>query len=182
MSPHLSSALQKFNSNKEVDYNLSLHDFICDSYVKLQPCSYGAQIQERLRRELSVDKVHASENIGDFKNKDKYFELKVSFLSSKNYSFSLTHIRPWQHINYYLICFIDCEDNFKPNFYVLDKHTINKFKLTPMNGTPVSNSGNFNIDMRTTIKKDSEQMRILQKSNKLSDTSIDSLKRFLRMM
>lgn len=179
MSPHLLSAINKFKSDNTVDFNLSLEDFICSSYLKLPPCSYGANIQERLRQELNVEKVKASFNMGDFKVRDKYFELKVSFLSNKNHSFNITHIRTWQRINYYLICFIDCENNFTPNFYVIDKQSINKFRLTPMNGTPQSNGHNFNIEMRTTVKNKSEQMRILKNANLLRDTSLQSLKSFL---
>lgn len=182
MSPHLNSAINKFKSDKTMDFNLSLEDFICSAYVKLPPCSYGANIQEKLRMELDVDKVRASDNSGDFKVRDKYFELKVSFLSSKNHSYNLTHIRTWQRINYYLICFVDCDNNFTPNYYVIDKQSINKFRLTPMNGTPQSNSSNFNIEMRATIKNDSEQLRILKNSNLLRDTSLQSLKSFLRSL
>jgi hypothetical protein len=186
MSPHLISAIDKFKSDKTVDTSLSLDDFICSSYVKSPPCSYGANIAERLRTELNltldVERVSASLNLGDYKILSKYFEVKVSFLSSRNNSYNITHIRQWQRFNYYLICFIDCENDFTPNYYVIDKHIINKFRLTPMNGTPLSNSGNFNIEMRTTVKNNSEQIRILKNSNLLRDTSLQSLKSFLHSL
>jgi hypothetical protein len=183
MNQYLSLAINKFKSDKTVDMNLSLEDFICSSYVNSPPCSYGTNIAERLRKELNetltVDRVSPSLNLGDYKVLSKYFEVKVSFLSSRNNSYNITHIRQWQRFNYYLICFIDCENNFTPNYYVIDKHIINKFRLTPMNGTPLSNSGNFNIEMRTTVKNNSEQIRILKNSNLLRDTSLQSLKSFL---
>jgi hypothetical protein len=179
MSNHLTTAKEKFNMNKTMDYSLSLNDFICSAYVKLNPCSYGSQIQERLRRELNVDKVKASENVGDFKIKSRYFELKVSFLSNKTPTYNITHIRPWQHINYYLLCFVDCKNDFRPNFYLINKQDINKFKLAPMNGTPQSNSSNFNIELRTTISNDSGDIKVLKRLNLLKDTSLESLKRFI---
>ena len=186
MNQYLSLATNKFKSDKTVDPNLSLDDFICSSYVKSPPCSYGTNIAERLRKELNetltVDRVSASLNMGDYKVLSKYFEVKVSFLSNRYDTYNITHIRQWQRFNYYLICFIDCENNFTPNYYVIDKHTINKFRLTPMNGTPQSNSGNFNIEMRTTVKNNSEEIRILKNSNLLRDTSLQSLKSFLHSL
>ena len=180
MNYHLESALEKFNSNKEMDFSLELNDFICQAYVKLNPNSYGMQIQEKLRQTLSVKNVPASLGRGDYEFNNKYAEVKVSFLSGKTDSYNITHLRLWQQINLYLFCFIDCEDNFKPNFYLIDKNIINKLKLGFMNGTPEANLNNQNVELRATVKTDSENMKVIRKFNLLNGTSIESLKDYLK--
>jgi len=182
MSSYLLSALDKFKSDRSVDYSLSVEDFICQCYVKLAPNTYGTSIQERLRQELDVTRVSASLGMGDFEFARKYFELKVSFLSSKTNSYCITHIRQWQRFNYYLLCFVDCEDNFRPNYYLLDKHVVHRMRLGYMNGTPDANSDNHNVELRITIKKDSEDMRIIKKFNLLKDTSLNSLKKYIKSL
>lgn len=182
MSPHLLSALDKFKSDRSVDYSLSIEDFICQCYVKLTPNTYGTSIEERLRQELNATRVSASLGMGDYEYSRKYLEVKVSFLSSKTNSYCITHIRQWQRFNYYLLCFVDCKDNFKPNYYLLNKHVIHKMKLGYMNGTPDANSDNHNVEFRITINNNSEHMKMIKKSNLLKDTSLDSLKKFLNKL
>lgn len=182
MNQYLSSAINKFESDRSVDYSLSVEDFVCQCYVKLAPNSYGTSIQERLRQELNVSRVSASLGMGDFEFARKFFELKVSFLSSKTNTYCITHIRQWQRFNYYLLCFVDCEDNFRPNYYLLDKHVVHKMRLGYMNGTPEANSDNHNVELRITIKNNSEDMRIIKKFNLLKDTSLSSLKKFMKTL
>ena len=180
MNHYLKSALEKFNSNKEMDYSLELEDFICQAYLKLNPNSYGMYIQEKVRRILNVKKVYTSLERGDYEFNNKFAEVKVSYLSSKTDSYNITHLRTWQHINFYLFCFIDCKNNFKPNFYLIDKNIINKLKLGYMNGTPQANINNQNVELRATVKVDSDNMKVIKKFNLLKDTSIESLKDYLK--
>jgi penicillin-binding protein-related factor A (putative recombinase) len=136
-------------------------------------------IEEKIRQTIDVEKVSASQGRGDFVFNNKYTEVKVSFLSAKTDSYSITHLRLWQQINFYLFCFIDCNDNFKPNFYLIDKNIINKLKLGFMNGTPEANINNQNVELRATVKVDSDNMKVIKKFNLLNDTSIKSLKEYL---
>lgn len=182
MNEYLSLARNKFISDKSVNYDLSVEDFICQCYVKLSPNTYGTSIQERLRKELKVSRVSASLGMGDFEISRKYFELKVSFLSSRTDTYSITHIRPWQRFNFYLLCFVDCENDFTPNFYLLDKHVVHKMRLGYMNGTPEANSHNHNVELRITIKKDSEDMKIIKKFNLLKDTSLGTLSKYIKSL
>lgn len=179
MSQYLTAALLKRNTDKSVNYLLNLQDFICQCYVNLNPNSYGTHIQEYLRQSLNAWDVPAYEERGDFQVGDKYFEVKASYLSQKNSLYNLTHLRTWQQINYYLCCFIDCDDEFKPYFYVIDKNILGKMKLGFMNGTPKSNVNNVNVEMRATVKLNSDNHKVLSKHNLLKDNTFDSLREFM---
>ena len=180
MSPYLISAKQKRNSDKTVNHELSLIDFLCQCYVNLAPNAYGAQIQKYLETNLDAINVCASKGRGDFKILKKYFEVKVSYLTQKNDSFNLTHLRTWQNFNYYLCCFIDCDDNFTPHFYVVDRKIVSQMKLNYMNGTPKSNEDNTNVEMRATLTRGKENFRMINKHNLLKVTTYESLKEFVR--
>ena len=181
MSQYLLAALDKYNLDKTVDFSLSMDDFLCQCYALLTPNVYGSRIEDRMIRELGATSVKPSLELGDFEYLRKYFEFKVSFLS-RDRSYSITHIRPWQLFNYYLLCFVDCEDNFTAHYYLVDKHVIHKMKLGYMNGTPKSNRDNHNVEMRKTIKKECLEMNVIKKSNLLEGTSLDSVKKFMETL
>ena len=176
-SVYLQLAKEKYKQDNDVNYKLSLTDFVADCYCRLKPCSYGARIQSKIILDLGVTSIHASLNMGDVVLGSKSGEIKVSFLDKK-YSYNLTHLRMWQKFQYYLFCFIDCENDFTPEFYVLDKYVLNSVKMTPMNGTKESNSNNNNIELRSTVKKNGKTHKLFKKYNKLSGTSFSDLKKF----
>lgn len=180
MSNFLDLASEKFYLNKGVTWDLSLEDFICECYLKLNPCSYGNRVAEKIRRNLYGYKVDARLGQGDMFLNGAYYEQKVSYLSNVNYSWSLTHLRPWQKFGYYILCLVDCEDDFNPNFFVIDKMAINKLKLSAMNGTSEANHNNSNIELRTNVMKDSTSHRILEKMNLLEDNSFEALQKFVK--
>ena len=177
-SVYIQLAKEKYKQSNDVNYQLNFIDFVADCYSRLKPCSYGARIQGKIIRDLNVTSVSASLNMGDVLLGNKSGEIKVSYLD-KNYSYNLTHLRMWQKFHYYLFCFIDCENDFTPEFYVLDKYVLNSVKMTPMNGTKESNSDNTNIELRTTVKKNGEIHKLFKKNNKLSGTSFKDLKKFV---
>ena len=179
MSSYLLSALEKYEMDKSVDYSLSIEDFICQCYVNLTPNSYGKRVEERIRQEIDVVRVPQSKDLGDYKASRMYIECKVSYCSRKKNTYNITHIRPWQMFNYYLLCFVDCDDNFRPHYYLVNKHVIHKMKLGYMNGTPKSNLNNHNVEYRVTINKNSDKMKSIIKGNLLEDTSLESLKKFI---
>ena len=178
MTEYLLLAKNKFKESNDVDFNLTLSDFITDCYVRLKPCSYGIRIQQKITKDLSLTTISPSLNNGDILIGKSMCEIKTSFLDKKG-SYNLTHLRMWQKFRYYLFCLIDCENDFTPEFYVIDKYVLNKIKMTPMNGTKESNSDNVNIELRTTIKKGSDSFKILVKENKLGGTSFNDLKNFV---
>jgi hypothetical protein len=179
-SNYVDLAKNKFFQTKEVSWGLSIKDFICECYIKLNPCSYGNRVAEKIRTELNVDSVNQRDGRGDISCNNIFYEQKVSYLSNVNNSWSLTHLRPWQKFNYYIFCLVDCEDSFEPNFYVIDKVGINRFNLSAMNGTASSNHNNSNIELRTNIAKGSEAHRTLKKMNLLKDTTYNSLENFIK--
>jgi hypothetical protein len=178
MTNYLELAKAKYNQNTEVDYNLGFNDFIMDCYVRLKPCSYGGKIQQKISLDVNLISIAPNENRGDVLFNDKFAEIKTSYLG-KNKTYRLTHLRMWQKFTYYIICFIDCENDFTPELYLIDKNIMDKFKLTPMNGTTDSNSENNNIELSCTIKKGGPNHNILERYNKLSGTTIDNLKDFV---
>lgn len=174
MSKYLELAKNKFKESNDVNFKLPLIDFVSDCYVRLKPCSYGVRIQQKITTDLSLTTIRPQLNIGDVLIGKTTCEVKTSFLDRKN-SYHLTHLRMWQKFKYYLFCLIDCENNFTPEFYLIDKYVLNKIRLTPMNGTKESNSDNTNIELRCTIKKDSNNHKILIKENKLGGNSYSDM-------
>jgi hypothetical protein len=59
---------------------------------------------------------------------------------------------------------------------------VHRMRLGYMNGTPNANSDNHNVELRITIKNNSEDMKIIKKFNLLKNTSLDSLKKFLNRL
>jgi hypothetical protein len=55
-------------------------------------------------------------------------------------------------------------------------------RLGYMNGTPDANSDNHNVELRITIKNNSEDMKIIKKFNLLKDTSLNSLKKYIKSL
>ena len=177
MSNLLELATKKFKENKEVDFNLGLIDFLCYCYLHLKPCCYGAKIETKLISLLGISSVAASLDRGDAFFGKFFAEIKCTFLDKKN-SYNLTHLRKWQNFNFYIFCLIDCENDFNPEFYVLDKKVMDKIKTTAMNGTKESNINNDKVAMRATVKKNGDIHKVLKKKNKLSGTSFSDLKKF----
>ena len=174
----LALAKNKFNKSKNIDTNQDLIDYILDCYTTLNPCSYGARIQKYVCEKMKLKTVSPRLNVGDFKYKDTFGEFKMTYLG-QGLEYHITHIRQWQKFKYYLIMFIDCENDFTPEFYFIPKNIINKFKLSNMVGTKEANEDNHNVDLRTTIKKDSKEHKMLAKHNLLKGTSMDDLMMFV---
>ena len=171
-------AKEKYNQGNDVDFNLSFNEFICQCYIKLKPCSYGTRIEQKIVKELGCEVNNPSLNLGDISFLEKNAEVKVSYLSQAK-SYNLTHLRMWQKFQFYLFCFIDCDNDFTPEFYLIDKYVLNKVKMGAMNGTKSSNSENGNIELRSTVKKGGDAHKTLKRSNKLNGTTLLDLKSFI---
>ena len=178
MCNYLELARAKYNQSTEVDFSLEFSDFIMDCYVRLKPCSYGAKIQQKISLDVDISSISPNENKGDVILNDKFAEIKTSYLG-KSGTYRLTHLRMWQKFKYYIICFVDCENDFNAELYLIDKYIMDKFKLTPMNGTSHANSENNNIELSCTIKKGTPNHNILKRYNRLSGTTIYDLKDFV---
>lgn len=176
----LELAKNKFQKSKKIDTNQSLVDYILDCYTTLNPCSYGSRLQNFVCELLNLVIISSRLNTGDFIYKNTFGEFKVTFLG-QDLNYHITHIRQWQKFKYYLIMFIDCENDFTPEFYFIPKNIINKFKLGNMVGTKEANEDNHNVDLRVTIKKGSVEHKLLAKHNLLKGTSIEDLKEFVQL-
>jgi len=174
----LEIAKNKFKKSKDIDIKQSLIDYILDCYTILNPCSYGSRLQNYICNALKLLVINSRLNVGDFKYKDTFGEFKVTYLG-QNREYHITHIRQWQKFKYYLIMFIDCENDFTPEFYFIPKNILNKFKLGNMVGTKEANEDNHNVDLRVNVKKGSAEHRLLVKHNLLKGTSFENLKEFV---
>ena len=174
----LKLAKAKFKRSKNIDVCQILMDYILDCYTILNPCSYGARIEKYVCKLLNLVTISSKLSLGDFKYKDTFGEFKMSYLS-QDLQYHITHIRQWQKFKYYLIMFIDCENDFEPEFYFIPKNVINKFKLSSMVGTQETNLDNQNVDLRVTIKKGSKEHNLLKKHNLLKGTSIEDIKEYM---
>ena len=170
-------AYERIKKSPSPKMNDHLNKFICDC-VGLLPASYGPLIQNKIIRDLKAIRVKSIKQRGDFRKNKTYFEVKTSFLS-KGTTYSITNIREWHNFHYYVLCFIDVENDFTPNFYVITKNSINNFTQRGMNGTVESNIPNVNVGMRVTLDIRSREFQILQSMNLLKDSNFDSLYEFV---
>jgi hypothetical protein len=110
-----------------------------------------------------------------------YIETKMSYLNKSN-GYSIKHIRPYQEFNYYLLCFVDCDDNFKANYFMVNKEVITanyEIAISIMNGTKKINEKNGNKIYSATIKKNSRAYNSLLNNNLLSGTDYFHLSEFI---
>ena len=176
----LELAKNKFKKSKYIDISQNIIDYICECYVNLNPCSYGSRIQNYVCNLLKLKVINSKLNAGDFKYKDTFGEFKMTYLG-QDLNYHITHIRQWQKFKYYLIMFIDCENEFTPEFYFIPKNILNKFKLGNMVGTKEANEDNHNVDLRVNVKKGSAEHKLLAKHNLLKGTSFNDLQEFIEL-
>lgn len=121
-------------------------------------------------------------NFGSTYDYELNFELKCSFLG-KNGHYALRNLRPYQKIDGgYIICLIDCENNFTPEFYVIESYVLfEHFKLSHMNGTKEQHIDSGFENYGITIEKYSYNHHILKKNNLLSGTKIEDLYSYLKI-
>jgi hypothetical protein len=109
-------------------------------------------------------------------------EVKISYLTKEG-NYNIRNIRPYQDFDYFLFCFVDCENDFTAKFIMVEKRVItefdNCFTLTPMNGTKKANKDNKDIGYGTSFKKGFSQEWTLEQYNLLDGTTYDSFKRYL---
>jgi hypothetical protein len=177
---YLEQAKQKRKASQTVDYKMKLVDFICCCYVYLTPASYGYQLQHYICHILlKLKKLGDNLGLGDFVLNKEFGEFKSTYLSKDN-EYNLTHLRQWQNFSYYLLCFIDCDNDFNPEFYLITKEDMGKFKLGFMNGIAEENKGQKNREKRLTVKKGSKNHKLFAEYNILSGTSFKDLKSYVK--
>jgi len=178
---YIQLAKEKRNASKDVDYTLPLVQFIAWCYINLTPGSYGLQLQKYIcHLKLKLKEINKKLGLGDFKFSNTSGEFKVTYLSKDNF-YSFTHLRQWQPYKCYMLCLIDSDNDFTPEFYIITKEDMGKFSLEYMNGTSEENKNQENREQRLSIKKGSEKHKTLKEFNLLNDTSYNSLVKYVKL-
>ena len=176
----LYAAKEIFKQKNKVDDTLDLDEFVMDCYIKCSSQSYGPKIEKKLIKKFGFKKVKKSLGEGDLEvvEKTKFslypnfkvgekMELKVSFLTSEGASYNFIQLRPYEVFDYYLFLTIDCEDDFKINWYLLNKKDVvsENFTLNAIHGTKKSVSQNVNVEYKLNVKKNSNHHTKLKELN-----------------
>ena len=143
-------------------YNDRFHELITD-------------IEEKEDKSKTIRSV----NIGKGNLFKRNYEIKFSYLG-KNNCYTVRNVRDYHDFDYFILAFVDTYDNFKINYYCIEKGDVNCFNLSPMNGTYSSNIKNENINYGFTIKDGSYDHRYtLKEINLLDGTSFNDLLKFM---
>lgn len=182
---------------------LPIYEFILENYNACDPSSCGNNIQKKIISDNShiLNKVSGKDNIGDFNiqypnpmilvingwiqkwNIDNcivshFFEAKSSYSNPFNIC-GIKNIRFYQDVNLYVICLVDCENDFKEHFFVVSKQNLmNNFTISQMFGTKEVNLGNKNLTHSISFNVN-DGISKLSKINILKNSSFDELNLFL---
>ena len=203
------------------EYRLPINEFLMELYLKCTPSSYGKKLPLKLlgdcqRNNIYMREIPDKENCGDIRIcypvidglspgwfdcdggsttlneiSEYRIEIKTSYLT-KNDVYNIKGVRLYQEFDFYLLCFIDCKDNFRPRFTCIDKDVLqnsDSITLTPLAGTAKTNINNENIVYSATIRKDSFIYDMLFDNvenemgyNLLKDDTYESLLTFLSFL
>jgi hypothetical protein len=113
--------------------------------------------------------------------KKTFIEGKTSYLGKKNL-YTIRHVRDYQEFDHYLFCLVDCYNNFKPEFILVEKRFIcngEYVNLSIMNGNKEGNEGNKNVSKGFTFEREGRLHNIFRYYNKLESTDYHSVEKFL---
>lgn len=172
---------KKFTKKLKLDAYDKNYDFsnICDSGDSgdilmsfkyfINSCELGFKVITYARgTKTKIVPIYKLDNI-PFKK----IEVKISYLGiSDNYS--IKNIRPYQDFDYFLLCFVDCTDNFKQIFVLVNKIFITEninITLTPEHGTKKTNEHNKKMGYGTCFDKNSHKFEYIKENNLLKGTN-----------
>lgn len=174
-----------YNLITPTEMNLKMRDFIPCIYQKCSPNMYGYVFSQKIIKETNgffKTSPHSMDN-GDFYfnvgYQSFYGEIKISY-KGKNGGYRITNIRDHQKFNFFLLCFVDTQKSFIPQYYVVPKGSVtesNFFSLTPMNGTFLSNVNNEVVPKSTNVKDEYCEW-FFKKHNILKGNKFSHLKQF----
>ena len=197
----------------DLDYSKPFNDFIIDCYLNYGPSTYGVYIQKKIlsvlrENTINIGSLSQRKNRGDFRmnfnfqyvlgisgsdispdflygefKSDKHFEFKCSYLG-KNGGYTIRNIRPYQSIDGgYLLCFIDCENDFKEEFYLVDYGDIEDiFKLSHMNGVSSQHKGKGFVNYGASFYKGSFEHFQLGVYSKLDGKDINAVVSYFKKL
>ena len=106
-------------------------------------------------KKINAKKIKASENKGDFKWNNNFYEFKISGFN-KDSALHVVQIRIWQNCNY-VIVYLDPQGN--SFIFILShdqmKQELKVLKATPAHGTKEANRNNEKIEYRFTLRYES---------------------------
>ena len=111
---------KKRNIITDADLKLKMSEFILKIYDVCTPNKYGNVFPEKIIHDVGprLKKMSPKLDRGDLHiNYKKFFEVKISYKNIGE-KYSITNIRDWQDLNYFILCFVD--ENFKPKYYCIE--------------------------------------------------------------
>jgi hypothetical protein len=175
---------EKRNKVSHQMLQLPIWEFLMECYDNCTPNKYGQVFTKKIKQDSNgnIQELSPKLDRGDLHiNFKKFFEGKISY-KNMNGNYSITNIRPWQELDYFILCFVDTKDNFKPNFYCVPKKTITdnpRIHLTGMNNQSELNNYNRYVGMRTTIAPENIDW-LFKENNILKGTSYRNLLSFIK--
>ena len=174
------------NKITEKTLNLPIEEFLQKCYQDCTPGKYGQVFPKKIINDnhQKIKDVPSTLDRGDLHiNYKQFFEAKISF-KNKNGKYSITNIRPWQKLNYFILCFVDADNNCKPSFYCIPKNILTdnpQIHLTGMNNSKSINSYNTYVGMRTSINE-YDLSWLFKEHNVLKGTTYKHLTSFINSL
>ena len=147
--------LSVIRADKRWGFSLSWETFIL-GMTFLPSQAYGTRIQNRLIKELYLEKVQAQSNNGDFRDVfGDYYELKVSILQHGESDMNMVQIRPWQKTHHFCFAFDVRTSVFKAYAFKLSPSQMDEemrtMKAASAHGTAKANASNINVEYRMSL-------------------------------
>lgn len=165
-------------------YDIPMEKFLMEIYDNCTPSVYGDLFPKKILHDMNgkIRNISPKLDRGDIHiNYKVYFEGKISY-RGKSGKYNITNLRGWQKFNYFILCFVDTQDNFKSHFYCVPQTTIFDnpcISLTAMNNTAGANKYNKNVGTRTTVNCEDLNW-LFKKDNVLKGTSYKHLTSFIK--
>lgn len=175
---------EKRNILSQKTISLPIWEFLLECYNNCTPNKYGQVFVKKVILDSKgvIKELSPSLDRGDLHvNFKKYLEGKISY-KNMNGKYSITNIRPWQLLDYFILCFVDTEDDFKPYFYCVPKDVITNnpcIHLNGMNNPSKINQYNRYVGMRTSIGGDDLEW-LFKKHNVLKGTTYKHFLTFIK--
>lgn len=120
----------------------------------LPPQAYGQRIQNRLLKELHLERAHHDN--GDFKDRfGDFYEVKSSILQHADAKMNLVQIRPWQKAHFCCFVFDVRTGVVTPHAFKLNAPQMSEemrmLNATSAHGTVAANAHNRNIEYRLSM-------------------------------
>ena len=166
--------------------NLPIEEFLQKCYQDCTPGKYGQVFPKKIINDNNqkIKDVPPTLDRGDLHiNYKQFFEAKISF-KNKNGKYSITNIRPWQRLNYFILGFVDTDNNCKSSFYCIPKNILTdnpQIHLTGMNNSKSINSYNTYVGMRTSINE-YDLSWLFKEHNVLKGTAYKHLTSFINSL